>query len=63
MTQETKDPLPSHHQAEGGDLREEGKWKQVTTCGDSQIPSQPASSSLVPEYNGYEALELDGITT
>jgi len=29
--QEAEDPLPSFHQAERGDLRDKGEWKQVPT--------------------------------
>jgi len=39
--QEAEVPLPSCHQAEGGDLRDRGEWKQVPAWGGRQILSRP----------------------
>ncbi|KFQ57597.1 hypothetical protein N334_03560, partial [Pelecanus crispus] len=58
--QGAEDPLPSCQQAEGGDLRDEGEWKQVPARGGRRIPSRPPSPSQLPLHNSYGALELEG---
>ena len=52
------DPSPSCYQAEGGDLRDEGDWKQVPAQGGKKILSQPPSPSMVPLHNRFGVLEL-----
>lgn len=46
-TQDTKDPLPSCHQADGGYLRDREKWTQGSAQGRRQILSPPTSPSQV----------------
>jgi len=58
--QEAKDPLPSFLQAEGGDLRDWGEWKQVPARGGRQIASCPPSPPQLPLSNRYGALECEG---
>ncbi|KFQ60646.1 hypothetical protein N334_01172, partial [Pelecanus crispus] len=58
--QGVEDPLPSCQQAEGGDLRDGGEWKQVPAQGGRQIPSWPPSPSQLPLHNRYGALEVEG---
>jgi len=45
---EAEDPLPSCHQAERGDLRDGGKWKQGPAQGGRQIPSRTHSPAQLP---------------
>lgn len=53
-----KDPLPSHHQGVGGDLRDGGKGGKEAGFCIRQIPSLFTSPSQVPLHNRYEALEV-----
>uniref|UniRef100_A0A8C8E8K1 SGNH hydrolase-type esterase domain-containing protein n=1 Tax=Otus sunia TaxID=257818 RepID=A0A8C8E8K1_9STRI len=52
------DPSPSRDQAERGDLRDEGVWKQVPAQGGKKTLSRPPSPSMVPLHNRFGALEL-----
>ena len=58
--QEAENPLPSCHQAEGGNLRDDGEWKHVPAQGGRQIPSWPPLSSQLHLHNRYRALKLEG---
>ncbi|KGL90143.1 hypothetical protein N301_00086, partial [Charadrius vociferus] len=60
---EVDDPLPSCHQAEGGDLRDKGEWRQVPPWRGKQNPSRPPSPSQLPLCNRYGALEIEGQMT
>jgi len=60
---EAENPLPSCHQAEGGDLRDRGEWKRVPAQGGKQIPSWPPSPAQLPLSNRYRALVCDGPAT
>ncbi|XP_054044411.1 uncharacterized protein LOC128904316 isoform X1 [Rissa tridactyla] len=51
------DPLPSRHQAVGGDCREEGEWKQVPARGSRRIPSWALTPSQLPLQNRYGVLQ------
>lgn len=42
------DPLPSHHEAEGGDLGDKEEWKQAPAQGGRWPCSQSTSPSRVP---------------
>lgn len=53
------DSLPSHPQAEGGDLSDRGEWEQGSAQGGRQIPSQPTPPPQVPLYNRCKALEYE----
>ncbi|KFR02209.1 hypothetical protein Y956_05133, partial [Nipponia nippon] len=53
-------PLPSCHQAEGGDPRDGGGWMQIPAQRSRRILSRPTSPPQVPLHNRYEALELEG---
>ena len=55
---EAGDPSPSCYQAEGGDLRDGGGWKQAAALGGRKIPSQPPSPSMVSLHDRFGALEL-----
>ena len=60
--QETKDPLPPQHQAEGGDLRGRGGWKH---CAGQQ--ANPLSAGLTfpaaRTRQVWNSLELERQTT
>jgi len=58
--QEAEDPLPSCHQAQGGDLRDRWQWKKVPTQGSMQIRSWPLSPPQLSLHNRYGALECEG---
>jgi len=58
--QKEEDPLPSCHQAEGGDLRDKGGWKWIPAQGSRLISSQPPSPPQLPLGNRYGALECEG---
>ena len=51
-------PSSSCYQAEGGDLRDGGGWKQVPAQGGRKILSRPPSPSMVSLHNKFGALEL-----
>ena len=55
---EAGNPSPSCCQAEGGDLRDGGGWKQVPAQGGRKLLSQSPSCSMVSLHNRYGALEL-----
>ena len=55
---EAVNPSPSCYQAEGGNLRDEGGWKQVPTQGGRKIPSLPPLPSMMSLHNRFGALEL-----
>ncbi|KGL89130.1 hypothetical protein N301_03229, partial [Charadrius vociferus] len=60
---EVDDPLPSCHQAEGGDLRDKGEWSQIPPWRGKRNPSQPPSPSQLPLHNRYGALEIEDNAT
>lgn len=55
-----KNPLPSCHHAEGGDLRDRREWNQISALGSRLSPSLPTSPSQVLLNTRYETLKLDG---
>ncbi|XP_074667595.1 uncharacterized protein LOC141917867 [Strix aluco] len=55
---EVGNPSSSCYQAEGGDLRDGGGWKQVPAQGGRKILSRPPSPSMVSLHNRFGALEL-----
>ena len=57
--QEAEDPLSSCHQADRGDLRDRGEWKQVPAQDGKRIPSRPPSPPQLPFSNRYRALECE----
>ena len=54
---EAGNPSSSCYQAEGGDLRDGGDWKQVPTQGGRKTLSRPPSPSMVSLHNRFGALE------
>ena len=60
-SREGEAPLPSCHQAEGGDPKNGGEWKQIPARHRRQILSRPTLPSQVLLHNRYKALELEGL--